>query len=79
MNETIRRDSEVKPRIDGELRQLRDIVHTGKLENSALSSRVKELERNISLGTSHHRDVSSGVDGLHDALLSLSDSITPEY
>ena len=51
-------------------------MHKGKLENSALSSQVSELERNISLGTSHHRDVSSGIDRLHEALLSLGDSIT---
>ena len=76
LNEIIRRDSEVKARIDGELRQLRDILHTGKLDNSAFSSRVKELEHNISLGTSHPGDVSSGIDRLYKALLSVGDSIS---
>ena len=51
-------------------------MHGSKLENVALSGRVRELERTISVGTSQHRDVSKGIDRLHEALLSLGDSIT---
>ena len=76
LNETIRRDSEAKARMDGEIRKLQEVVHLGKLENVALSGRVRDLERNVSVGTSHHRDVSKGIDRLHEALLSLGDSIT---
>ena len=65
LNKTISRDSEVKARMDGEICQLREVVHASKLENVALSGRVKELERNISFGTSHHRDMSNGIHRLH--------------
>ena len=62
--------------MDGEIRKLQEVIHLGKLENVALSGRVRDLEHNVSVGTSHHRDVSKGIDRLHEALLSLGDSIT---
>ena len=76
LNETIRRDAEIKSRMDRVIRQLQGVVHGSKLENMALSNRVRELERTISVGTSQHRDVSTGIERLHEALLSLGDSIT---
>ena len=66
LNETIRRDSEAKTRMEREIHHLREVVNGSKLENIALSGRVRELERTISVGTSQHRDVSTGIDRLHE-------------
>ena len=43
LNETIRRDSEIKARMDGEIRQLQEVVHGSKLENVALSEPARSL------------------------------------
>ena len=76
LNETIRRASEVKEHTDRKLRRFQGIVHRGGLENTVLSDRVKDLEHNISLGTSHHHDVLGGINKLHKALMHLVTMVT---
>ena len=76
LEETVRRISEARSLADVELKRLNDIISKGTMDNSILSNKVRELEHIVSLGTSHHRDVSSGINKIHEALLSPGDSIT---